>query len=172
MVSKRVRNNIIAISSSVILNCIIIGAFRENIELVGLVVVPVLGGIIRSAVAHMKEIKIIIPAFLSLDILLFVPLWLIILDYSNYAEGIIYGLIVGIIMVVSSLITWGIRAIILEVSKPSSAYQQFYAQAYYAPAVQQTEEKQIETKECPKCQTLVNATARFCEECGTSFKIE
>jgi hypothetical protein len=75
-------------------------------------------------------------------------------------------------MVISSVITWAVRALIIELSRPPVEFPKYYPQAVYAPEEQRSDENQIETKECSNCQTMVDKTASFCRVCGSSFKLD
>ncbi len=115
MVSKRVKRDVIALSVSIVINCIITipTSFTSEFGIIyaGMIVAPIFGGIFRSIVAHKRDLLFIVPGMFILDCFIFVPFigrisyWLE--DYV--AEGLKFGAITGAIMVVASLIGFGIR---------------------------------------------------------------
>jgi hypothetical protein len=117
MVSERIKKDLIALSVSIVVNCIITiptAAIPDwGIEVVGLFVAPIFGGIFRSIVAHKRDLFFIIPGMFILDCFVFVPLITFLNIWGeNYLMGLLFGAIAGSIMVLSSIVGLAIRYLI------------------------------------------------------------
>ena len=73
---------------------------------------PLYGGILRSLLAHRFDLIFIIPAMAVLDAFVFVPLISIADVY-----GVFEGLVTAAVMVAASLVTLGIRSLVVRLKK-------------------------------------------------------
>ncbi len=119
MVSERVKRDVVALSVSIVVNCIItiptaLASSEFGIIYAGMIVAPIFGGIFRSLIAHKKDLLFIVPGMFLLDSFIFVPLiglisyW----EFDYVSEGLRFGGGIGGIMIAASLIGLGIRYMI------------------------------------------------------------
>ncbi len=71
--------DIIALASTIVFNCVL-SLFVSDLFLFGWFIAPLIGGIVRSLIAHKKDVRYIIGGIVLLDALVFVPIVIVITD--------------------------------------------------------------------------------------------
>ena len=114
--NKRLYLDITALASTIIVNCLITSLVGD-IETMGLVIAPLIGGIGRSLIANKKDVPLIIVGMLVLDIVLFVPMIITITHYSNWYTGMLFGVVAGGFQAVVGFVTLGLRYLTIYLIK-------------------------------------------------------
>jgi hypothetical protein len=174
---QKYKMDIIALSSTIVFNCVLnitVGLINQDVlPYIGWFVSPIIGGAARSIIATKKHQIVIIPAMIVLDIFVFIPLVLVITGWwldEGYLEAMFLGTIAAVVMTVASLVTLAIRfAVEAGLKEIRRAEEKQPQEAAYQETVDASI-KPLDIISCPSCHSVITSNERFCTYCGKKLE--